>query len=76
MLLGGGKLEVKAMRDATVIRVEPTQQRTPDTIIVLTRRLTAQRAILRSGESQMIRKFDFDAASALRSDAFRQRVLR
>ena len=35
-LLSGGKLEVNATGDATIIRVEPKDQRTPDTIIVLT----------------------------------------
>jgi alpha-L-fucosidase len=35
-LLGGGKLEVELRADATIIRVEPEYQHTPDTIIVLT----------------------------------------
>ena len=35
-LLGGGKLEVKLIPDATIVRVDPEHQRTPDTIIVLT----------------------------------------
>lgn len=35
-VLGGGAVEVKSTADATIIRVEPKDQRRPDTIIVLT----------------------------------------
>jgi alpha-L-fucosidase len=35
-LLGGGKLEVNATANATIIRVEPKEQHAPDTIIILT----------------------------------------
>jgi len=35
-LLGGGRLDAEQTADATIIRVEPQYQRSPDTIVVLT----------------------------------------